>query len=344
MAESGVGGHTTGLGSASRYSPVIASLPAKEGIRKKVTYRAGGDGFLQVEYGEKQEFDLWDAFRLFTVIEHLERRKADGILEMSQGFRTLTVRYSPALIGYASLIEELKQAEESVGSVEEMSFRSRRIEIPIAFDDPAIAKSIDYYSQFVRKDAPNVINHNNIEYTAMYNGITVDEVKSKLLGSGWLLVHQLFFPGGTYQLPIDPRSAMEAPKYNPTRTQTPEGAVGLGGQCMYIYTVESPGGYQMLGRAAPTYQLSQRHPDFKERPFLLSASDEIRYVETSPEKLQDIYNAVHADASPSFRFRIEEKRFSVRDYSEFISREDVKEERARFNRLKEGAQKRVLLP
>lgn len=341
MAESGAGGGPVVRG---RYNPVITSLPAKKGIRKKVIYRAGGDGFIQVEYGEKQEFDLPDAFRLFTVIEKLERRKIDGVLEMSQGFRTLTVRYAPAVIDHASLIEELKQAEESVGSVDEMSFSSRRVEIPIAFDDPVIAKSIDYYSQFVRKDAPNVINGNNIEYVAKYNGITVEEVKSKMLGSGWLLVHQLFFPGGTYQLPVDPRSALEAPKYNPTRTMTPEGATGLGGQCMYIYTVESPGGYQMLGRSAPTYQLSQKHPDFRDKPFLLDASDQIRYVETTTEKLLDIYDAVHVEGSSSFRYKIEEKRFSVKEYFNFISRDDVRREKEAFDRAKSEAQKSISLP
>ena len=38
------------------------------------------------------------------------------------------------------------------------------------------------------------------------------------------------------------------PKYNPARTFSPEGAVGLGGAYMCIYPMESPGGYQLIGR------------------------------------------------------------------------------------------------
>ena len=43
------------------------------------------------------------------------------------------------------------------------------------------------------------------------------------------------------------------PKYNPARTTTPEGAVGLGGAYMCIYPMESPGGYQLIGRTLPIW-------------------------------------------------------------------------------------------
>lgn len=38
------------------------------------------------------------------------------------------------------------------------------------------------------------------------------------------------------------RHRMVVPKYNPARTFTPEGAVGLGGTYLCIYPMESPGG------------------------------------------------------------------------------------------------------
>ena len=45
---------------------------------------------------------------------------------------------------------------------------------------------------------------------------------------------------------MDPRHRLVVPKYNPARTVTPEGAIGIGGAYMCIYPMESPGGYQLV--------------------------------------------------------------------------------------------------
>lgn len=45
-----------------------------------------------------------------------------------------------------------------------------------------------------------------------------------------------------------PALRLSVPKYNPARTYTPEGSVGLGGAYMCIYPMSSPGGYQLVGR------------------------------------------------------------------------------------------------
>lgn len=328
----------------SRYCPVVDVLPGIPGVRKDIVFRVAGDGCLQVEYGTEQVFDLMDSFRLFTIMEKLSQESIEGLVEFGQGFRTLTIIYDPLRTSYREIIEHIKRIEESIGSPAELSFSSRLIELPMTFEDSMTRNAIKYYADYIRKDAPNVIDGHNIKYVAMYNGLTVDEVKEKLLGTEWLLVHQLFFPGGTYQLPLDPRSALEAPKYNPVRTYTPEGTVGLGGQCLYVYTTESPGGYQLLGRAAPTYQLAQAHPAFKDRPFLLQASDRIRYVEVSEDRLLEIYRLVHEEKSPAYVYSIKEERFQVSKWLEFVNREDVKEGVRQFEARKREAQKSVPVP
>lgn len=46
------------------------------------------------------------------------------------------------------------------------------------------------------------------------------------------------------------RHRLLSSKYNPARTFTAEGTVGIGGMYMCIYGMDSPGGYQLVGRAA----------------------------------------------------------------------------------------------
>ncbi|MDW8084461.1 MAG: carboxyltransferase domain-containing protein [Candidatus Caldarchaeum sp.] len=328
----------------SKYCPIVDVLPEEPGVRKKVIYRVSGDGFLMAEYGQEQVFDLTDAFRLFTVMEKLETKKIDGVIEFGQGFRTLTVIYDPVKTTYRNIIKELKSVEEEVGAPSELSFKSRLLIMPLTLQDSTTRKAIEYYAQIIRRDAPNIVDGHNLKYVALYNGISVDELKQKIFGTEWLIAHQLFYPGGDYQLPLDPRCAIEAPKYNPARTYTPEGALGIGGQCAYIYTTESPGGYQLLGRAGPTYQLAQLHPDFKNSPFLLKYSDRIKYQEVPEEKLLDIYKAVHEEHSPRFSYEIREERFRVKDWLNFVRQEKVQEEVKEFEARKRRAQKSVPVP
>lgn len=66
------------------------------------------------------------------------------------------------------------------------------------------------------------------------------------------------------------------PKYNPARTFTPEGAVGIGGSYMCIYPMESPGGYQLVGQTLPIWNTFGRAGPFNpDKPWLLRIFDQV---------------------------------------------------------------------
>lgn len=68
------------------------------------------------------------------------------------------------------------------------------------------------------------------------------------------------------------------PKYNPARTFTPEGAVGIGGSYMCIYPMESPGGYQLIGQTLPIWNTFGRAGPFTpQKPWLLRIFDQARH-------------------------------------------------------------------
>jgi urea carboxylase len=233
-------------------SPTAAVRDSVDG-KPKVSFRYAGDRFLLVEYGE-MEFDLQLNFRVLTVNALLHERGVEGIVDTGPGLRSNLIRYDPSRIDPQRLIAELEAVEDEVPAGGELEIPSRVIHLPIAFDDAPSRAAVVRYARSVRDDAPNAQGDNNIDYIVAYNGLPDREaLYAEVLATEWWNAFTGFFPGLPFMYPLDPRFALFAPKYNPTRTWTAEGAVGIGGPCVAIYPVESPGGYQLFGRTLPTW-------------------------------------------------------------------------------------------
>lgn len=87
------------------------------------------------------------------------------------------------------------------------------------------------------------------------------------------------------------RHRLVVPKYNPARTFSPEGAVGLGGAYMCIYPMESPGGYQLIGRTLPIWNTFGRTAPFSpDTPWLLRYFDQVRGSFLAVSLLVDVGN------------------------------------------------------
>ena len=121
------------------------------------------------------------------------------------------------------------------------------------------------------------------------------------------------WPGLCSLLALNPTARIIAPKYNPPRTQTPKGAVGLGGALTCIYPDATPGGYQLIGHTpAPTYDGAQRLPDFTDSLALFRAGDRVRFKPVELDEYSDIEARV---AEGTFRHDIVDYQvFSVDRY------------------------------
>jgi allophanate hydrolase subunit 1 len=187
--------------------------------------------------------------------------------------------------------------------------------------------------RFRRKDAPNAEGGTNIDYVVRYNGLRDrDELYETVLGTEQWTAFIGFFPGLPFMFPLDPRDAIFVPKYNPTRTWTAEGALGIGGPCYAIYPVESAGGYQLIGRTLPIYDVRARNEVFRANPLLLRAGDRVRFHRVGEGELIRAFDEVHAD---TYRYRIEDAPFDVGAYLEWAA--TVSGEAAERNRRREEA-------
>ncbi len=319
------------------YNVILETLPETP-TRLEVLFRQAGDGFLQVEYGREQRANLLDSFRIGTINDVLLKKSIKGLIETVPGIRTNLFHFDPEVLSVRAVIDHIEGAEEALKDVEDIVFESRLIHLPIAFEDSATKAAVAKYVKEVRPDAPNVINGYNLEYMALCNGITVQEVKDKILGTEWYNSGCGFWPGGGFFWPMDPRCAIVVPKYNPPRTYTPEGTVGIGGPCIFTYTTATGGGYQLFGRTIPTFQFSQKHPLFKNTPFLYVNGDRIRFHETTEEEILWIYKHVHEETD--YEYKIEDGKIIVKDYLEFYNSEEVQTGMKKFQtKQAEGVKK-----
>jgi allophanate hydrolase subunit 1 len=303
---------------------IIEQRPGAEG-KPAITVRQAGDRALLVEYGE-MEFDLTLSFFALALDVALTSKPFDGLIETAPGFRSMLVSYDPLRLLTGDLVDHLLEVYENMPARGELEIPSRLIKLPLAFDDTQSRAAVQRYVHSIRADAPNCEGGNNIDYIVRYNGLSDrEELYEHVLATEHWTAFIGFFPGLPFVFPIDPRHVLVVPKYNPTRTWTAEGAVGIGGPCIAIYPVESPGGYQLFGRSLPVYDLQARNSAFRDDPLLLRPSDRIRFYRVTEDELMSLWEDVRADR---FTYDIEDAAFDVGEYLKSVEQlRDVSEER-----------------
>jgi len=328
----------------SKYDPMLKVLPKTE-YRDEVLFRIAGDEFVEVAYGRSEtDMEVHDkrlyVFRRLVVSDRVKKLNLNGPQETAPGARTNLYRFDPLAISMEELVEEISKVEGEVESIKDSVLETRLVRMPLAFDDSEMRKHIEKYVREIKPGSADCENGSNLSYIARYNGITIDELKEKVLQTEWFTITLCFYPGVPLCLPLDPRCAVTAPKCNPSRTSTAEGTVDLADSLTSIFSVPSPGGYQLLGRTGPILQTSQKHPQFKESPALLRSTDLIQYYEVSEDELKGIYEAVGRGSG--WEYDIESRTFSLQEWLRF--NEQVKDEAEEFKEKQEYGRKNTPLP
>ncbi|WP_045857716.1 urea carboxylase [Teredinibacter purpureus] len=299
---------------AANTSPILESL-SKITFGVDVVYRAAGDHFMLVEYGE-QVLDIELRFRAHALMQWLQHNTLLGMQELTPGIRSLQVHYDSQQIGCKALIAHLKKGERALLSeLNELRVPSRIVHIPLSWDDEACRFAIEKYDQSVRKNAPWCPS--NLEFIRRINGLdSIDDVKKIVFDASYLVMGLGdVYLGAPVATPVDPRHRLVTTKYNPARTWTAENSVGIGGSYLCVYGMEGPGGYQFVGRTLQMWNRYHKTAEF-EQPWLLRFFDQIRFYEVSNEELTDIRKNFPQGRYP---LKIEESSFSLSDYQNFLT-------------------------
>lgn len=264
---------------------LLAYLPAQNN-RPQVAYRQAGDHYILLEYGENI-LDLALRLRVYLLMEAINKADIAGIEELAPGVRSLQIRYDSLILNQADLIELLLALEEQLPDVANLKLPTRIVHLPLAFEDSATLGAVERYQQTVKANAPWLPN--NVDFIQRTNGLASrEEVKEIIYNASYMVLGL----GDVYldapcAIPLDPRHRLLSSKYNPARTFTAEGTVGIGGMYMCIYGMDSPGGYQLVGRTLPIWNKYLKNKQFtNNEPWLLKFFDQVRFYPVSEAELE----------------------------------------------------------
>lgn len=265
-----------------------------------------GDRNLLIEFGNEMSLEL--NFIAQGLAAAVTEQKIKGVIETAPCFATLLVHYDPDAVATGDLTRELLALHASQGSPEDLEVSSRLFLFETMYLDPWTRECVEQYRRDVTDKEPDP------EFVARLNGLSdVGQLVRVHSATEYWSAALGFYPGVSFMMPLDPRSRMTAPKYNPPRTQTPQGAVGMGGACTCIYPAETPGGYQIFGRTpVPIWDLKRRYDIFGDNVVLFRAGDRVRFVPVDQETFTETETRIREG---TYVYNVAEyQKFSLREY------------------------------
>lgn len=221
-------------------------------------YLVAGDAALVVEYGDA--IDPTVNRRVRELCLAVDRARPEGVRDLVPTYRSLLVAYDPRVTTFDVLRARLADLEAGLAATPAPP--PRVVEIPTS-----------YGGEF-GPDLPFVAEH---------AGLGADEVVKVHSGADYLVYMMGFSPGFTYLGGMSERIA--TPRLKTPRTAIPAGSVGIAQAQTGIYPVESPGGWQLIGRTPVTLFDPSRRP-----PVIVEAGDYIRFVPVT----RDEYSRIEA--------------------------------------------------
>lgn len=211
-----------------------------------------GDRAILVEFGSG--IDEPTRLQVRASFEQLSSRSLAGVLAIVPGFASIAVHYDPAQVAravgatpHAAITAAVEDVLRTV--VATPSGEARLVEIPVCYD-PTLAPDLDEVAAHAQLTPAQVVElHSAPDY----------------------VVHMIgFLPGFPYLGGLDQR--LTTPRRSSPRTRVPAGSVAIGGSQTGVYTIDSPGGWQLIGRTAIRLFDVERDP-----PTQLQIGDSVRF-------------------------------------------------------------------
>lgn len=178
-----------------------------------------------IEFEDKIDKEINKRIRILC--SYLDENPFCGLVEYIPYFCSVSVIYNPIEVKGNEPFKVVESKLKEILSKLDFScsYKENVIEIPVCYGSEL---------------GPD------IEYVAEHNKLTVDEVIN-IHSNGEYLVYMLgFAPGFPYLGGLSEK--LHTPRRDAPRTAIPAGSVGIAGTQTGIYPLETPGGWQIIGR------------------------------------------------------------------------------------------------
>lgn len=204
------------------------------------------DSALTIEFGNEISLDLNE--HAIALARRLLEQPFAGMIEVVPAYASVTAFFDPATTNYSKVESSVRTAIESVESAG--TGPTGLVEIPV---------------HITPETSPD------LGRVAKFGAVSKEEVLDIFLTQTYRVYMLGFLPGFAYMGEVDERIA--APRLETPRTKVTAGSIGIAGKQTGIYPLESPGGWNIIGRT----DLRMFSP-VADQPCLLKPGDEVRFV------------------------------------------------------------------
>jgi inhibitor of KinA len=235
----------------------------------EIRFLQAGEQGLVVEFGN--EINAQINQQVHKLARALSSQALSSILEVIPTYRSLLVYFDPLQISrYAltKLVESLQADQDTAQAAPTGQDAVRIVHIPVC-----------YGGEF----GPD------LEFVAQHNSLSTDEVIRIHTSTPYQVYMLGFTPGFPYLGGMSEEIA--TPRLEKPRVRIPSGSVGIAGSQTGFYPVESPGGWQLIGRT-PINGFDANSPN----PFAFAAGDYLQFKGISTDEFFTIRREVEAGA------------------------------------------------
>jgi len=229
---------------------------------KEPRFLKAGESCVVIEFADEINRAANDA--VMNLRHSLENGGKLQIIECLPTYRSLAVYFDPLKVSCDNVIEGIKRELDHLSGQD--GHTHKEISIPVC------------YGGEYGPDIKNVAEH---------AGITEEEVIRRHSARVCHCYMIGFVPGFAYLGGMD--ESIATPRLANPRTVIKGGSVGIAGKQTGIYPIDSPGGWQLIGRTP----LRLFTPE-AERPTLIDAGYGVRFVPVSGDEYKDIESLISA--------------------------------------------------
>jgi len=214
-----------------------------------------GDRGLLLEFGDEIRREINEKVRRMALA--IQAETIEGIIETVPTYRSLLIIYNPIILPVTELKKRLERLETGLQQT------------PLS--EPKLKQIPVVYGGIYGPDLEGVAN---------YHQISPKEVIRLHCSKSYLIYMIGFMPGYPYmgELP----EALVTPRLKTPRLLVPKGSVAIAQRQTGIYSMESPGGWQVLGRTP----VEMFDPE-KDPPALLQMGDSVQFYPISEKEFKE---------------------------------------------------------